>query len=107
MGKKTCHVALCYSTSTQLPAYDIAKERIKSLGLEEVPSYSLIFCLTIKVQPFSQGPRLHLIASLMAGLAAALASNPVRTKCLHDGDVIVVFLLVTFVGDGDILGGRC
>jgi len=50
----------------QLPAYDIAKERIKSLGLDE-------------------GPQLHLIASLMAGLAAALASNPVdvvRTRMM-------------------------
>ena len=53
---------------------------------------------------FFQGPRLHLIASLMAGLAAALASNPVRTKCLYDGDgSLAVFLF----GDGDILGGRC
>ena len=90
-----CHITLFL---TQLPAYDIAKERIKSLGLEEVPSYSLIFCLTIKVQPFSQGPRLHLIASLMAGLAAALASNPVRTKCLYDGDGdLAVFLLVMVI----------
>merc|ERR1712130_259373 len=50
----------------QLPAYDIAKERIKSLGVDE-------------------GPQLHLIASLMAGLAAALASNPVdvvRTRMM-------------------------
>ena len=41
------------------------------------------------IQHFPQGPRLHLIASLMAGLAAALASNPVRRICLygHDGDV--------------------
>jgi len=50
----------------QLPAYDIAKEKIKSLGLGE-------------------GPALHLIASLVAGLTAALASNPVdvvRTRMM-------------------------
>ena len=79
---KACHITILL---TQLPAYDIAKERIKLMGLEEVPLNSLILCPVVLSSTFLfQGPRLHLIASLMAGLAAALASNPVRPKCFHD-----------------------